>query len=137
MRGARGRVDEGFTLIEVLVALAIFTAAVGTLVAALGTSAQASDRHRKEATAEAIVRAYAEAVEGATYTPVCATAVGSYRAAFPSASVPPGYTVALPIVKAFGGGACTAGMSLQRITLAVTATDGRASAAIDVVKYNP
>jgi prepilin-type N-terminal cleavage/methylation domain-containing protein len=136
VKSARGTGEAGFTLIEVLVALSIFTAAVGTLVAALGTSAQASDRHRKEATAETIVRAYAEAVEGATYKSVCATAVSSYGAAF-TAPVPTGYAVAPPVVRDLSGGVCTAGMSLQRVTLTVSTADGRASAAIDVVKYKP
>lgn len=128
--------DEGFTLIEVLVALSIFTAAVGTLVAALGTSAQASDRHRKEAAAEALLRGYAEAVEGATYQSSCTSAVTSYRAAF-TVPVPIGYSLSSPVITAFGGGLCTAGMSLQRITLTVASNDSRASESVEVVKYKP
>src|SRR3954454_8010993 len=136
MRGARRTADEGFTLIEVLVALSIFTAAVGTLVAALGTSAQASDRHRKEATVDTLLRGYAEAVAGATYQSACATGATSYRAAF-TVTIPTGYTVTNPVISAFGGGSCAAGMSLQRVSLTVSTADLRATATVDVVKYKP
>ena len=137
--------DQGFTLVEVLVALAILSAAVSTLVAALGTVSNGSDRHRKDATVESLLRVYADAVEGATYQGTCSTATGTdlaktYRYTNSSfgISVPSGYAItAPPTVTALNGAACTNNLAIQKITLTVASQDGRASESVDVLKYKP
>src|SRR6185369_1991475 len=64
--------DRGETLIELLVTVVILGTAVVAIVAALATAIRVSDIHRKQASAGAYVRAYAEALE--TYV-----AAGSYQ----------------------------------------------------------
>jgi Tfp pilus assembly protein PilV len=54
--------DEGETLIEVLFAVAIMGITVVALVGGIATTILMSDMHRKQATAGACVRNYAEAV---------------------------------------------------------------------------
>jgi prepilin-type N-terminal cleavage/methylation domain-containing protein len=130
--------DDGFTLVEVLVALAILTAAVATIVAALGTAGNTSDRHRKQAQDEVVVRAWAEALEGAAYQTTCTTAVStSYTAATLAVTIPTGYVVTAPVVTTLAGGACANGLSLQKVTIGVRSGDTRATTTLDVVKYKP
>lgn len=130
--------DDGFTLVEVLVAMVILGSAVSALVAALGTTANASDRHRKLSTAETVLRTYAEAVEGATYQGNCTTAQNtSYKASTFAITAPTGYSISSPVVKTLAGATCTNGLSIQKITLTVQSSDGRASETVDVVKYQP
>jgi type II secretory pathway pseudopilin PulG len=57
------RDDRGETLIELLVTLVILSTAVIAIVGALATAIKVSDIHRKQANANAYVRAYAEAIE--------------------------------------------------------------------------
>src|SRR5664279_767957 len=55
--------DEGETLIELIIAVAIMGIAVVAIVGGIATAIFMSDIHRKQATAGAYVRNYAEAVE--------------------------------------------------------------------------
>jgi prepilin-type N-terminal cleavage/methylation domain-containing protein len=69
-----GRADDGgFTLIEVLIALAIFAAAGVVFVVGVGAAVRSSDQHRKEATIETLLRDQAEGLY-ATTAATCATA---------------------------------------------------------------
>jgi len=65
--------DEGETLVELLIAVAIMGVAVVAMVSGIITSILMSDIHRKQATAGAYVRDYAEAIDnavaGGAYTP--------------------------------------------------------------------
>ena len=61
-RTGHGSEDEGETLIELIIAVAIMGIAVVAIVGGITTSILMSDVHRKQATAGACVRNYAEAV---------------------------------------------------------------------------
>lgn len=133
MTPSRAR-DDGFTLVEVLVALAILTAAVATIVAALGTAGNTSDRHRKQAQDEVAIRAWAEAVEGAAFSCTAAT----YVAATLGVTIPTGYVATTPTVTTLAGGACaTSGFATLKVTIGVRSSDTRATTTLDVVKYEP
>jgi type II secretory pathway pseudopilin PulG len=57
------RRDAGETLIEVLITMIIVGVAISALVAGIATSVLATSRHRDHATANALLRSYAEAVK--------------------------------------------------------------------------
>jgi prepilin-type N-terminal cleavage/methylation domain-containing protein len=127
--------DDGFTLVEVLVALAILTAAVATIVAALGTAAGTADRHRKQTQDELAVRSWAEAIAASSLFTCTAT---SYGATTLGVTIPVGYTATTPLVTTLAGGACTtAGFASLKVTIGVQSTDSRAVTSLDVVKYEP
>jgi prepilin-type N-terminal cleavage/methylation domain-containing protein len=57
------RSEEGFTLVELLLAILIIGIAVSAMVAALGSMAQASSNHRSWAVLESTTHNYAEAIQ--------------------------------------------------------------------------
>jgi type II secretory pathway pseudopilin PulG len=73
--------EGGFTLAEVLGALLILSIAVITIISAIGTSIIASDVQRKLVTEDAVVRAYAEALNAAAYVDCATSTTGGYSAA--------------------------------------------------------
>jgi type II secretory pathway pseudopilin PulG len=85
MRRRRGRGHErGETLIELLFAIAIMGTAVVTILGATATAIHLSDVHRKQATAGAYLRAFAESIEARvagspTGYVSCTTKDGPYR----------------------------------------------------------
>jgi type II secretory pathway pseudopilin PulG len=145
--------QRGDTLVELLVAVAILGIAVVALVGGIGTSILVSDVHRKDATAEAVVRSYAESIQSgvalddalSTYVD-CGTA-GAY-AAPPGFSVPHGYTASVTGVQywtgtafASAGHACSTradtDTGIQRLTLRVSSTDTNAVETLDVIIRKP
>ena len=58
------RSDDGTTLIEVIVTVAIMGIAFAVILGGMATSVLMSDVHRKQATSQTILRDYAEAVQG-------------------------------------------------------------------------
>jgi type II secretory pathway pseudopilin PulG len=61
--------DRGESLIEILVAVLILGLTVAAVMGGLLTSVKVSDLHRKQATAGADVRSYAESVTRAVASP--------------------------------------------------------------------
>lgn len=55
--------EAGETLVELLISVAIMSIAVVAIAGALATAVRVSDIHRKHATAQAAVRAFAEALQ--------------------------------------------------------------------------
>ena len=62
-QGLPQRSEEGFTLVELLLAILIIGIAVSAMVAALGSLAQASSNHRTWAVLESTTHDYAEAIQ--------------------------------------------------------------------------
>jgi type II secretory pathway pseudopilin PulG len=63
MRDDVGRGDRGETLIELMVAMMIMGTAILALLGGLATAIRVADIHRKQATAGALVRDLAEAIQ--------------------------------------------------------------------------
>lgn len=126
----RTRGDEGETLAECLVAVAILGIAVSGLLGGLATSSIGSDVHRKQASAEVVLRAYSEAVEAAPFAASCATAVTSYSPATLGVTAAyPGFSPSAPAVSAQSPGTCA---TLQLVTL--TLATNRTTLSVSLVK---
>lgn len=137
MRQAAGGVpDAGFSLVETLIGVAILGLGVVTVVGGMMTSITVSDLDRRQAEGQTALRAYAEAVAGDTYTG-CAS---SYPAA--AFSAPSGWTAAMTVAywstaTSTFAATCGTDSGLQRVTLTVTATDGRGTESLRLGKRAP
>ena len=130
--------DQGETLIEVIMAVAIMGIAAVAIVGGIATTILMSDIYRKQATAGAYVRNYAEWV-AANYN---ASASPSYSptAAFKK-TLPAGFTAAATSVQCWNGTGfvvpCSVANAVQQVTLNVASTDLRASESLVVVVSKP
>lgn len=143
IRTPPGPNDQGETLIELIMAVAIMGIAVVAIVGGIATSILMSDIHRKQATAGAYVRSYAEAVGAYAAVP------GNFNASTsPSAlqsavgfAAPAGFTATVtPPVRCWTGttfGTCIASNTVQQVRLNVASTDSRASESLVVVVRKP
>jgi type II secretory pathway pseudopilin PulG len=156
-RGRPGASDAGETLIELIMAVAIMGIAVVAIVGGIATTILMSDIHRKQTTAGAYVRDYAEALE--TYV-----AGGHFDAsASPDYSAPtvlspstwasftvdhPGFNSPLVSVQCWDDtlnqfpqppapNGCTTSSTVQQVKLLVASTDSRASESLVVVVRKP
>jgi prepilin-type N-terminal cleavage/methylation domain-containing protein len=137
----RGQIDaeRGETLLEVVVAIVILGVAAVAMAAGMAVSIKVSDIHRKQASAGAYVRDYAEGVEQAVATGGYASGTGSY----PSAYTPPnGYLASQQPAKCWTGSAWTgcsaaADIGVQQLTLQVASPDNRAVEKLVVVVRKP
>jgi prepilin-type N-terminal cleavage/methylation domain-containing protein len=134
-RTGRAGGEQGLTLIELVVTIAIMGIAFATLLEGVLTTVKVSDVHRRQADAEAALRSFAEDVKGASFQPAlspvpisaatpCVTA--SYEASY---TPPPGFTRRVT--------GCTwmaPPERLQRLDLEVASSDGRAVETVQVVK---
>lgn len=135
-QAAAGMPEAGFSLVETLIAVAILGIGVVAVVGGMMTSITVSDLDRRQAEGQTALRAYAEAVAGDTYTD-CAS---SYPAA--AFSAPTGWTAAMTVTywstgTSTFGAACGTDSGLQRVTLTMTATDGRGTESLRVGKRTP
>lgn len=136
--------DRGETLIELLVALTILGIALVAVIGALAASITMSDVHRKQSTAGAEVRNYAEQVENyAAGTGYAACALPSaYAAATVGYAAPAGYSATPSAIRYWTGSAWSASCpatdtGLQQLTLAVSSTDTRAVEQLVLVLRKP
>lgn len=124
--------EEGSTLVDTLVGVAILGIGVTAVVAGMATSITVSDLGRASAEAQIAVRSYGEQVAAATYTD-CAS---SYATGF---TPPSGYSATQVVAywdastSTFGGN-CGTDSGLQRITLTISSSDGRVSEVQPVAK---
>lgn len=133
--GAPARsMDEGETLLELVIAVAIMGIVVVALVGGIATTILMSDIHRKQATAGAYVRNYAEAVT----SHYDASATPSYLPAAVGFTAPTGFEGTVTSVSCWNDtsmvfSGCTAASAVQQVTLSVASTDSRASESLVVV----
>jgi subtilisin family serine protease len=143
-RARPGPDDKGETLLELMIAVTIMGIVVVAIVGGIATSIMMSDIHRKQATAGAYVRNYAETV-------VAYVAAGGF-----DASASPGYSPSKVGFAAPAGGfvasvtsvqcwvdaskqfsSCTTGSSVQQVTLNIASSDSRASETLLVIVRKP
>jgi Tfp pilus assembly protein PilV len=134
--------ERGETLLELLIAVVIMGITVVAVVGGLVTSILMSDIHRKQSTAGAYVRDYAEAVENYV-------AAGHYDAGVsPNYSgvgftAPTGFTASVTSVKCWNGtttfSTCGTDTGVQMVTLKVATNlpDTRASESLVVIIRKP
>jgi subtilisin family serine protease len=152
MRTRPGSNDEGETLVELIISVAIMGITVVALVGGVATTILMSDVHRKQATAGAYVRNYAEAV-------VAYVAAGHFDASLsPDYSAPtvlspstwasftvdnPGFNSPVVSVQCWKDTTskwvdCVAGSAApQQVTLSVASADSRATESLVVVVRKP
>lgn len=129
-----GRSEEGTTLVELLVAISILGIAFTAIVGGLFTSAVTSDAIRKQAAAAASLASYAEAVKADPYLACATTYPGT------GFTLPAGFTKGAVAVAYWNAtsltfdATCTTDPGLQRVTLSLTSTDGRAPTSIQLAK---
>jgi type II secretory pathway pseudopilin PulG len=135
--------ERGETLLELLIALTIMAVAVVAVIGGLVASIAVSDIHRKQSTAGAAVRDYAELVEkhvaGSGYTG-CA-APSAYSPGAVGFSAPSGYVATAVTVRYWSGTAWAASpcadVGLQELTVQVASADTRATERLVVVLRKP
>jgi len=141
---ARVETEAGFTLVEVLVAVAILGVGVLAVVGGMMTSIKVSAQGQFTADTQTSLRGYAEAVTAAPYVECGALSPSPYTPAATSFPVPSGQTATSTLQRWTGGTAATGSFSatgacsspdagIQKITLTVTAADG-SSQALRLVK---
>jgi prepilin-type N-terminal cleavage/methylation domain-containing protein len=136
--------ERGETLVEVLMTVSIMGVLFAAVLGALAVSMTTSDISKKEGATEALLRSYAEQVQGLPYAS-CGT-VSSYTIS--GFAFPPGYTgyTVGPTAVKYWNGANPAGFvttcpspdpGVQAIDLRAQTADGRASETMTVYKRVP
>jgi Tfp pilus assembly protein PilV len=98
------KAEGGETLLELLISVTIMSIAVVALVAGMGTTLIASDVHRQNATAETVLRSYAERLQDPTDVPYVACATTSTYSSVPGFSLPgAGWSASITTVLAWQG----------------------------------
>jgi type II secretory pathway pseudopilin PulG len=137
--------DRGETLIELLMTVLILGTAVVAVVGALAVAIRVSDVHRKQATAGAAVRAFAEALEQAVaQAPSGYQPCGSEQQYEGLYTPPPGYLHDVdPVIRVWDGAGFTAAATpcndqgVQLVSLRVSTDGGQISESLDVVLRLP
>lgn len=140
--------EAGVSLIEAILAVFILGSAIVALIGGLGTSLIASDAQRKNVTADAVVRSWAEKLQAAPWVSCATKATSAYSAATLGVTAPPKY--AAPTIASIDywqgnspatyGASCVSGGptdTAQRITLVELSSDGRGGQRLQIVKRKP
>lgn len=134
-----GSNDEGETLIELIIAMAIMGITVVAIVGGIATTILMSDIHRKQATAGAYLRNYAETLQG-SYAP-CTSGAYDYAALLTAPGGeqfdPPTAEVKYWVDPSFVIGCPTTDPGVQQITLTLESKDKRAKESLVVVVRQP
>jgi len=136
--------DRGETLVELMVTVMILGTAVVALVGGLALAVAVSDIHRKQATAGAAVREFAEVLERevaksptAYHDSTCAVPA-DYAGLY--TSVPAGYIAEITDVRFWSASGIAENcpdIGVQVVSLRVSSADGRAVETLDVVLRKP
>jgi len=143
--------DKGETLLELMIAVAIMGIVVVAIVGGISTSIMLSDIHRKQATAGAYVRNYAE-----TVVAYVAAGTPASKANFLAGSSPDyspstvgftapagGFVASVSSVWCWDDGSkksmssCAAASAVQQVTLNIASSDSRASETLLVIVRKP
>jgi prepilin-type N-terminal cleavage/methylation domain-containing protein len=138
------RCDAGFSLVEIVITIAIVGVTFSAILGGLFASITVSALQQKEATADTVARSAAEVVKDSEHNPY-STCAGPGHYALTGLSVPSGFTVTITDVAYWdgqppAGGAvgfqsnCPSDRGIQRITIAATSTDGQATETVQVIK---
>jgi prepilin-type N-terminal cleavage/methylation domain-containing protein len=117
-RSLRSRDEQaGFTLVEILVTVAIMGVAFVVILGAIGVFFSSTRVHRSSADLDAAMRTYVENVKAAPYSNVCPAGYGSV-------AVPSGFTATVQVdywdgnpAPAGWGSNCAAATGAQRLTV--------------------
>jgi type II secretory pathway pseudopilin PulG len=142
LRRPRQANDQGETLLELIIAIAIMGIAVVAIAGGITTTVLVSDSHRKQATAGAYVRSYGEAIQNTVATSgyvECATTTTPSYLSPAGFSLPSNisYTASITEVQyatSTGGWSTSCGSNgAERLRLQVRSADGRANEELLVV----
>jgi Tfp pilus assembly protein PilV len=140
----RQRRDQGETLIELLIAIAILGVCVVAIGSGIAGAVMVSGLHRDQADATRILHNYVETLEAAPYDACTSSHQATYTLATQSGFAAPVLTVAYwdgSNFVAYGAGtspcASNADTGLQRVTISLSNTDSRVSQSLSIVLRNP
>jgi Tfp pilus assembly protein PilV len=145
--GPRG--ERGETLLELLVTVSIMGTAFVGILAGIGTTFVATDSHRQDATAETVLRSYAERMQdptGMTYVNCATSSTYGTPSGFTLPATPAGWTAVVTSALIWQGdtpptftSTCTTDKGLQQLTLRVQSPAGahQATATVVIVKRKP
>jgi prepilin-type N-terminal cleavage/methylation domain-containing protein len=142
--------DAGFSLVEIVITIAIVGITFSAILGGLITSITVSALQRQEATADTIVRSAAELVKDSEQNPYrnCA-GTGAYS--LTGLSIPSGFSVQIthvaywswdgqPVPATYAVGfqpnCPSQDHGIQQITVAATSSDGQATESVQVIKRN-
>ena len=139
------RSDAGFSLVEIVITIAIVGVTFSAILGGLFASITVSALQRTEATADTVARSAAEVVKDSAQNPYqnCA---GTGHYSLTGVSVPSGFSVHITDVQYWDGAPVTAGYAvhfastcppdrgIQQITIAATSADGQATETVQVIK---
>jgi type II secretory pathway pseudopilin PulG len=142
------RLDQrGETLLELMVSISILGVGVVALVGGIGASVVVSDVHRKEATAGAVARTYAEAIQSGVTTNATDPYIGCAQTSAYSTpanfTAPSGFTATVGTVLYWSTAdkrfisTCATDVGVQKVTVTVTSADGRARESLDFIVRKP
>jgi type II secretory pathway pseudopilin PulG len=141
--------QRGETLVEILVTVSIMSIAFVGILAGIGVTFMATDSHRQDATAEAVLRSYAERMQdptGMAYVNCATTATYGIPAGFSVPATPTGWTAVVTNELNWQGDTpptfattCTTDKGLQQLTLRVQSPVGahQATETVVIVKRKP
>lgn len=148
--------ESATSLIEVLVTMSIMGIAFASILLGLGTSTNTSDIHRKQATAETVLRSFSEAVKqdpyaecattasytGGGYSPPANFSVSiklvAYWVPSPTPASPATPAVKTGVFATPGGLACVPpDTGYQRLNVEARSSDSKAVETLQVLKRRP
>jgi prepilin-type N-terminal cleavage/methylation domain-containing protein len=138
------RSDAGFSLVEIVITIAIVGVTFSAILGGLFASITVSALQQKEATADTVARSAAEVVKDSERNPY-SNCAGAGHYSLTGLSVPSGFSVHITDVAYWdgqppAGGAvvfqsnCPSDRGMQRITIAATSADGQATETVQVIK---